>query len=83
VPNANVARQTKHVSLPEYIANQPIALALMQTVCTPRYSPGSILSAVLHDSQRIKKRLIDWLLTDDSNKATHDVLRDSGPGRGQ
>jgi hypothetical protein len=69
--DADVAGQSEHMTLAKHIANQPVALALLQTVVTPGYDAGSILTAVLQDSECIVNRLIHGLATNDSDDTAH------------
>jgi len=69
--NGGFYLEPEHMTLAKYIANKPIALALLQTVVAPGYDAGGILTAVLQNSKCIVNRLIYGLVTDDSDDTAH------------
>ena len=74
VPNvaqADVAAELQHVALQEHVADQAVALANPQAPAVVRHDAGGILTTVLQHRQRVVERLIDGLMTDDSDQSTH------------
>ena len=58
--------------MPEYVADEAVALAPAKPfLLTPGHDARGILAAMLQDSQRIVDGLVDRLLTNDTDDATH------------
>ena len=71
VAEADVARELQHVALQEDVADEAVALANAQPAAVVRHDAGGVLAAVLEHRQRVVERLIDGLMTDDSDQSTH------------
>ncbi len=71
VTEAYVAGELQHVPLEEHVADQAVALADAQAAAVVRHDAGGVLPAVLEHRQRVVERLIDGLMTDDSDQSTH------------
>ena len=53
VPDANVSSKTLHMPVAKYITYQAITFSLTQAVLAPGKNTSSVLTTMLHDSQRI------------------------------
>jgi hypothetical protein len=59
------------VTLLEYVSNETVTPAQMQPAAFGRHDSSGVLASVLKHGERIVDRLIDRLLSDDSNDSTH------------
>jgi hypothetical protein len=71
VADADVAAQLLHVPLHEHVADESVFLARTECAVPVGHDPGGILAAMLQDHQRVIQPLIDRLMTDDADDATH------------
>src|SRR5690606_21331700 len=71
VADADIAEQFLHVPRVENIAHQAIALALVHAAERLGHHAGSVLTTVLKNGQRVVDLLVDVLLRNDSDNATH------------
>ena len=74
VTNANVAFQAHHMLATENVAHQTVTLALLEAeLLAPGHDARRVLAAVLQHGQGIIQSLIDWIRTNNSNHATHNI----------
>ncbi len=71
---AYVALQTQHMLLLKDVTHEPIALVNMEPAILLGNDPGGVLAAVLQHRQRVVDRLVDGLVSNDTDNSTHDLF---------
>ena len=72
--HADIALKTQHMTLMENIADESVSFAYMQALPFGRDDSGSILATMLQHSEGIIERLVDRLVSNNSDHAAHALV---------